>query len=222
MLLESCLKLLLPVMILFIAAGRLSFWQGWIYGFTNVLIFAFSLFFLLDRHKSPSHEQLGVDNNKNIIWRDRAFWLVYLSLYFSLDVIGGLDSGRFGWSPQFSAFTYMSGCIFFLLANIVFLWASWTNKYFVHSSYSLKNSDHHIVREGPYKVVRHPAYAGAILLFMTKPLLLGSLWAYVPAFFIVILLVIKTLIEDRFMWEEVHGYKTYAAEVKFQLLPGIW
>jgi len=75
---------------------------------------------------------------------------------------------------------------------------------------------------GPYRFVRHPGYAGAILQSLATPLLLGSLWALVPGGLAALLVVARTALEDRMLHEELEGYREYAAQVHYRLLPGVW
>jgi protein-S-isoprenylcysteine O-methyltransferase Ste14 len=78
------------------------------------------------------------------------------------------------------------------------------------------------VKEGPYKFVRHPGYAGALVDGLATPLVLGSLWGLVATVALVILLVIRTALEDQTLLEELAGYRSYVQETQYRLLPGIW
>ena len=75
---------------------------------------------------------------------------------------------------------------------------------------------------GPYRFVRHPAYATGIVSFILTPILLGSLWALIPCSLVALVTVIRTALEDRALLEELDGYQDYAQQVRYRLLPGIW
>ncbi len=75
---------------------------------------------------------------------------------------------------------------------------------------------------GPYQFVRHPGYTGALLINIGLPLLLGSLWAFIPSVMTVLGLIVRTVPEDRFLLRELNGYADYAKKVKWKLIPGIW
>jgi protein-S-isoprenylcysteine O-methyltransferase Ste14 len=79
-----------------------------------------------------------------------------------------------------------------------------------------------VCKDGPYRFVRHPGYVGANLQSLGTPLLLGSLWAFIPAILAVVLMVTRTALEDRTLQAELPGYSAYTQEVKYRLLPGIW
>jgi protein-S-isoprenylcysteine O-methyltransferase Ste14 len=70
--------------------------------------------------------------------------------------------------------------------------------------------------------VRHPGYLGAIIFYLAAPLLLGSLWAYISVGVYVIVVLIRTSLEDRTLQEELDGYQAYTQAVRYRLVPGIW
>ena len=78
------------------------------------------------------------------------------------------------------------------------------------------------VMTGPYAFVRHPMYAGAIPYFLGTPLLLGSLWGLVLAPFIIALLGLRAMMEERTLDAELPGYEDYAAQVRYRLIPFVW
>jgi len=86
---------------------------------------------------------------------------------------------------------------------------------------TIKNQ-HELVRSGPYAVVRHPMYAGAIFYFLGTPLLLGSWYglAFAPAF--IALLAVRAVMEERMLTRALEGYPAYAARVRYRLVPFVW
>ena len=81
---------------------------------------------------------------------------------------------------------------------------------------------HRVIDGGPYRVVRHPTYAGLALFFLGIPLSLGSLWGLLPAAIAVTLLIVRTALEDRTLLAELDGYAAYSQRVRFRWIPGIW
>ena len=79
-----------------------------------------------------------------------------------------------------------------------------------------------MVREGPYRYVRHPGYAGTVVAAVALPIVLGSLWALIPATVGAGGFVVRTLFEDRTLVEQLSGYREYAGQVRYRLIPGIW
>jgi len=74
----------------------------------------------------------------------------------------------------------------------------------------------------PYRYVRHPGYVGGILFQLGTPLLLGSLWTLIPAGLTVLLLVVRTALEDKTLLNELEGYREYAQQTRYRLVPGVW
>jgi protein-S-isoprenylcysteine O-methyltransferase Ste14 len=85
-----------------------------------------------------------------------------------------------------------------------------------------KERDHKVITSGPYKLVRHPGYLAGILFVISVPLIIGSCFAFVPVGIYVILVVIRTFLEDNTLQEELEGYTKYASQVRKRLFPGIW
>jgi protein-S-isoprenylcysteine O-methyltransferase Ste14 len=81
---------------------------------------------------------------------------------------------------------------------------------------------HHVIDTGPYAYVRHPGYVRFVAWMISTPPMLGSNAAFVPALLAVMLLVIRTALEDRTFRAELPGYPEYAARVRFRLIPRIW
>jgi protein-S-isoprenylcysteine O-methyltransferase Ste14 len=81
---------------------------------------------------------------------------------------------------------------------------------------------HTVCTTGPYKYVRHPMYVGVLLIMLCFPLSLGSLYTLIPAGIIILLVLVRTALEDKTLMEELPGYKKYARQVRYRLIPHIW
>jgi protein-S-isoprenylcysteine O-methyltransferase Ste14 len=101
-------------------------------------------------------------------------------------------------------------------------WATLVNRFFSAVVRIQRDRGHTVVSSGPYRLIRHPGYAGAVVTSLATPLLLGSLWALIPAVLAVCTLIIRTALEDRTLQEELEGYHDYTARVRYRLLPGVW
>jgi len=85
-----------------------------------------------------------------------------------------------------------------------------------------KDRGHTVVTGGLYQYGRHPGYVGGIMFQLGTPLLLGSLWALIPAGLTSLLLVVRTALEDRTVLNELEGYQEYAQQTRYRLLPAVW
>ncbi len=108
------------------------------------------------------------------------------------------------------------------MGSAISSWAMVANKFFSTIVRIQKERGHYVVTGGPYKYVRHPGYSGAIIVSFSIPLLLGSVWALVPAIIGDCILIFRTVLEDNTLKKELQGYNEYASSVRYRLIPGIW
>ncbi len=81
---------------------------------------------------------------------------------------------------------------------------------------------HHVIDRGPYRWVRHPGYAGAVLCAVASAPALGSWWALVPAALYAVAFIRRAMREERFLRNELIGYEAYASRVRWWMVPGGW
>ncbi len=145
----------------------------------------------------------------------------YMLLFLGLPVVAGLDAVRFEWSSLPFETTY-AGIALLLLALVPVSAALVTNPYLEGTMRIQEEKGHTVITTGPYRLVRHPMYVGMILLPLSTPLALGSVWAFLPAGVMALLMVVRTAFEDRALTSELPGYREYAQRTRYRLLPGIW
>ena len=132
-----------------------------------------------------------------------------------------LDAGRFGWSAMPIVVRAIATAA--VIAAIGVIWRCGAANHFLSDKTRIQSErGHTVVQHGPYRFVRHPLYASRIVLFIGTTLMLGSWFALVPAVLIVILLVLRTSLEDRMLTTELPGYREYATHVPARLVPGLW
>lgn len=206
------------VSILFVSAGRLDWPMGWaslgIYIAISVINFV-----LVDPALVSERAQVREGINP----RDFVLASISFVFFFPLTLlVAGFDVGRYGWSPPIPLAAQVIALAVFTLGNAIGSWAMVRNKYFSTFLRIQKDREHEVITDGPYRCVRHPGYAGTILASIALPISLGSLWALIPAFVGACGFVIRTFFEDRVLMKELGGYREYAQNVPFRLLPGIW
>jgi protein-S-isoprenylcysteine O-methyltransferase Ste14 len=96
------------------------------------------------------------------------------------------------------------------------------NRYFSAVARIQKDRGQEVVTTGPYRVVRHPSYAGAILASLALPLMLDALWSLIPALLLVVAVVVRTALEDQMLMADLEGYQRYALRTRCRLVPGLW
>lgn len=211
--------LLLMIAMILILAGRIDYWQGWAFGgVTALIILVKSIFF-------PSSTDLIEERIKpgpGTKWWDKVFYAFYIPAFFAIIIIGSLDGGRFGWTASLPVLVYISGYILYIFSISIFLWAQHINRFFSSVVRIQHERGHEVIQTGPYQYVRHPGYIGGILMAISTALVLGSLWALIPAGIVAILLIIRTYLEDKTLQRELPGYDEYAKNVRYRLLPLVW
>ena len=202
-------------------SGRWNWWEAWFYALVYILTFVISR--ALAARRSPD---ILKERGKFMDHADTQPWDKILAPLVGLGggllpLAVGLES-RFGSQPVFSLGLKLSAITLFLAGMI---WASAAlieNSFFSGTVRLQKERGQKVIASGPYAVMRHPGYSGALLTYLSTPILLESWWAFLPAVFLLVVLVLRTFLEDRFLQENLPGYKEYAARVRYRLLPGVW
>ena len=164
--------------------------------------------------------RLGKDQNVKP-WDKILAPLMAIGLTFPLFIVAGLDH-RFGWSPEFPIELNILGFALIVLGYTFASWAIIENRFFSSMVRIQMDREHVVCDTGPYKIVRHPGYAGNLLALPGIALALSSAWTIVPGIIAVVITVIRTRLEDRALQEELPGYKEYAGRVRYRLIPGIY
>ncbi|HAN87697.1 MAG TPA: isoprenylcysteine carboxylmethyltransferase family protein [Firmicutes bacterium] len=139
----------------------------------------------------------------------------------AIAAVAGLDL-RFGWMPEIPRVLSAAGMLGMILGYAIGMWAMASNKFFSGVVRIQSERGHEVVTGGPYAIVRHPGYAGTILAVLGTPLMLGSMWALIPAAATIGVIIARTALEDRTLMQCLSGYKAYARCVRCRLLPGVW
>jgi protein-S-isoprenylcysteine O-methyltransferase Ste14 len=147
---------------------------------------------------------------------------VFLVHWLAQLVVGGLDVGRFHWSDDVPWAVVVVGLVMLVAGLAVQVWAVAVNRFFSSVIRIQTDRGHQLVTSGPYRFVRHPAYAAAPLVMIGGGLALGSWLATLIGALIVPGLVRRTAMEDRTLREQLEGYADYAQKVRYRLAPGIW
>jgi len=203
---------------LFVPAGTLDYWQAWtflaVYFAWSVAI---SLYLLKADPKLMERRMRGgptaeKETAQKII-------MLFTSLGFiALLVLPALDR-RFAWS-------HMSRCA--ALAGDVLVAIGWLAILFVFKENSFSSAtielapDQKVVSTGPYALVRHPMYSGALVMLAGIPIALGSWWGLLIIVAIIPALIWRLVDEERFLARNLPGYVEYQNRVRYRLVPGLW
>ena len=125
-------------------------------------------------------------------------------------------------APVFSTGVKAFSYLMILLGYAFSSWALVENRFFSGTARIQSERGQHVVSAGPYRIVRHPGYAGALLAYPFIPFLFDSVWTFIPALLLVVVIVVRTALEDRMLQAELPGYREFAARTRYRLLPGVW
>ena len=211
----------LPVVIallLFVPAGTTHYWQGGLY--LSIFFGASLLTTLYLMEKDPALLQRrmsgGPTAEKEATQR---VIMVFVSVGFiALLVVPALDH-RFGWSavPLYGVvagdiLVVVGFCLIFLVYRV---------NTFTSATIEIA-ANQKVISTGPYAIVRHPMYAGALLYLVGTPLALGSYWGLVPLAAMLPFLIWRLLDEERLLARNLPGYPEYQKWVRCRLVPWIW
>jgi protein-S-isoprenylcysteine O-methyltransferase Ste14 len=213
-LLQTLVFLILVGIALFGAAGRFELAEFWIYIAIIATISAVSLAILdadlIAERMRPGGKRVG-----------RRF-LPVIAILLVHWVLAGLDRGRLHLHDEVPLPLRISGLTGFAAGWALFVWAMQVNRYFSSIPRIQAERGHRVVAEGPYRWVRHPGYAGALLAAVSSPLALGS---WLSAFLVPVaaaLLAWRIAVEEQLLTRELPGYTGYAERVRYRLIPGLW
>lgn len=209
-------------LVLLVSGGDAGWWQGWAF---SVLIVAAGVggHILAEwRHPGTMAERQNYDKAPGVKPWDKVLSpLMAVSISFPLFIVAGLDH-RLGWSSEFPLWLNFLGLILVATGYAFAGWAFAENRFFSGLVRIQKERGHVVCDSGPYRIVRHPGYAGNMLPLPGIVLALSSVWTLIPAAAALIIAVVRTALEDRTLQEELPGYREYARRVHYRLIPGIY
>jgi protein-S-isoprenylcysteine O-methyltransferase Ste14 len=132
--------------------------------------------------------------------------------------VPGLDR-RFGWSH--APFAVSLSGDFMIAVGFLIVFLTFRENTFTAGAIEVVE-DQHVVDTGPYAIVRHPMYAGALVLVAGIPLALGSLWGLIPAALLVPIIVWRLLREESLLTANLNGYGEYCSHIRYRLAPAVW
>jgi protein-S-isoprenylcysteine O-methyltransferase Ste14 len=211
--------LLIFVLCLFLPAGTWTWARGWL--FFAVVVATLVVISLYLRRANPDVIAARTNRHEGTKFWDRWVLGVLLPLMVSILPISFLDDTRFHWS-HVPWWVCGIGYVLLIAGLAGTTWADSVNKFFEPTVHIQTDRGHTVIDTGPYSLVRHPGYIAAVLLILGMPLCLGSYWALIPAILTCLVLVVRTVLEDRTLRAELPGYREYAQRILYRLIPGVW
>ena len=198
-----------------------NWWEAWVFALVCILGFVISRALAARRHPD-----LLAERARFLQHEDAKPWDKVLAPLVGLGgnvipLVAGLDA-LFGWSPAFGLPVKIAALVVIVAGYALGAYALIENRFFSGMVRIQAERGQQVVSSGPYAWMRHPGYAGALVTYAATPLFLDSRWAFLPAVFLAVVLIIRTNLEDKTLQDELEGYRDYAQRVRYRLLPGIW
>lgn len=204
-----------------IISGQWDWWQAWAYAAASILSFVLSRAIV-----ARVHPDLIAERARFMEAKDTKPWDKILAPLLGIGsilvlLVAGLDRS-YGWSSPFSLIVNILALTGIVIGYAFSSWALVANRFFSGTVRIQTERGHHVVSSGPYRLIRHPGYAGGLLGYVLIPVLLDSLWAFIPAGLLAAVMVVRTALEDRTLQAELPGYAAYAQKTRCRLIPGVW
>ena len=209
------LGLIVVGVLLFVPAGTLDYWQGWLFVALLFVPMFIAGVVLMFRNPELLRKRLEAKEEEK-----EQKWVVALSglLFIAMFVVAGLNRRYLWWVlPDWAVY---SAAVLFLVGYLLYaevlrenVWLSRTIEVHVHQK---------VVDTGLYGIVRHPMYAATLILFLTMPLVLASPWAFVIMLFYIPVIDKRIRNEEMVLEEGLEGYKEYKKRVRYKVVPFVW
>jgi protein-S-isoprenylcysteine O-methyltransferase Ste14 len=204
--------------LIFLPAGTLSFWRGWLFMAALLASSVAIAVYLAIHDPALLASRMRVGPTAETEKSQKLIMLIAMIGFIALVLVPALDH-RFGWS-RVPWYVSVAGDVLIALAFLVFFFVLRTNRY---AASTIQVADgQEVIATGPYARVRHPMYAGAIVMLIGVPLALGSWWGLGVLLLIVPVLIWRLIDEEEFLKKNLPGYAAYMQNVPYRLVPRAW
>jgi len=206
---------LLLGLLLFLPAGTLRWWRGWL--LMGVLFVPMLAGGLVLMKKSPRLLKKRLKTKEEQVEQKQVILLSGL-VFLAAFIVAGLNF-RFRWIvlPDWVSWAFAG---VFLMGYTLYAEVLRENEWLSRTVEVSENQT--VIQTGLYGMVRHPMYLATLLMFLPIPLILGSLWGLLPFALYPVILIIRIMNEEKVLTEKLAGYAEYKNKVKYRLLPFIW
>ena len=209
------LGLIVVGVLLFVPAGTLDYWQGWLFVALLFVPMFIAGVVLMFRKPELLRKRLEAKEEEK-----EQKWVVALSgmMFIVMFVVAGLNR-RFMWwmLPDWVVYAaaglFLAGYLLYAEVLRENVWLSRTIEVQEHQK---------VIDTGLYGIVRHPMYAATLLLFLSMPLVLGSLWSFAIMLFYIPIISKRIGNEEKVLEEGLEGYREYKQRVRYKVIPFVW
>ncbi len=220
-LLLASVMLVIQMVIFFISAGHIDGPRPWIFFGASFIHYSISTAVQYKLNPELLVQRLKRRRKGSKLWDEILMRASNLMVLIAVPAVAGLDIGRFQ-SPSLDVLFASVGFVLFIISTIFLNWAMAVNPHFEPTVRIQKDRGHKVITSGPYEIVRHPGYLAGILFTLSIPLIIGSVFTFIPSGIYSLLMMIRTSLEDKTLHKELDGYSEYAKRVRYRLFPEIW
>lgn len=213
--------LIIQILLFYFSANQKINQRAWYYFIAAFFHYLFSTIIQYKLNPQLIVQRLKRKRKGSKTWDEILVRASNLTIIIVIPIIAGLDIGRYNWSLLSVNYIWI-GLVFTILSTILLNYAMIANKYFEPTVRIQEERSHKVIKSGPYSIIRHPGYLSGILFAISIPLLIGSLVSFVGVGIYVILMIVRTWLEDKTLQEELEGYKEYTKQVRYRIFPRIW
>ena len=205
--------------VIFIPAGTIDYWQGWAFAGTLLVSSLLVTIYMALHERELLESRLRMGPTAEKTSAQKVITTVGFAVFVAALVFTVLDH-RLGWSGRVPAYLSILGDGLAALGIYIYFLVLKENRYAASTITVVK--DQSVVSTGPYAVVRHPMYSGALLVFLGMPFALGSWWGLLltPLFFGWFAWRLSN--EEQFLRAHLPGYDEYMRNVRYRLIPRLW
>jgi protein-S-isoprenylcysteine O-methyltransferase Ste14 len=207
--------LVVSLALLFLPAWTLNYWQAWMYLAVLMASIAAILIYLVKN--DPALLARRANNTEKEPSQKVIHFLVNL-VFVAAEVVPALDH-RFGWSAV-PTYCVVAGDVLVALGMLIIFFVFRENTFTASTVQVAANQ--RVVSTGLYALVRHPMYVGGLVFILGVPLALGSWWGLLTFIPLTVVIAWRLLDEERFLLNNLSGYREYRSKVKYRLIPFIW
>ncbi len=214
-LIRFVLAIIVLVLIFFLPAGSIKFWEAWVYMGILFTPMIFVLIYLLKKDPELLERRMKMKEKEE---PQKVFVKLSILVFLTAFIIPGFDY-RFEWS-EVPFVVIIIADLFIFIGYLLFFLVLKEN---THASRIIEvGKGQKVISTGPYAIIRHPMYVAVLMMYILSPLALGSYWAVLAVLPLPALIILRIKNEEKILIDKLSGYREYTQKVKYRLIPYIW
>ncbi len=214
-LIRFVLAIIVLVLIFFLPAGSIKFWEAWVYMGILFTPMIFVLIYLLKKDPELLERRMKMKEKEE---PQKVFVKLSILVFLTAFIIPGFDY-RFEWS-EVPFVVIIIADLFIFIGYLLFFLVLKEN---THASRIIEvGKGQKVISTGPYAIIRHPMYVAVLMMYILSPLALGSYWAVSAVLPLPALIILRIKNEEKILIDKLSGYREYTQKVKYRLIPYIW